>query len=62
MRTFLNCVLFVLIMAALMLGLALETSASLREPWTWMLAIVGAAIFEGLTYLIYRVRPKTDNH
>jgi len=61
MRTVLNCVLFVLIMAALLLGLTLETSVSLREPWTWMLAIAGAAIFEGFTYLIYRVRHENNN-
>lgn len=62
MRTILNCVLFVIIIAALLLGLTLETSASIREPWTWILAIVGAAIFEGGTYLIYRTRQKPTQH
>jgi hypothetical protein len=57
MRTLLNCFLFVLIIAALLIGSALETSGSLRNPWTWILVLLGAAIFEGLTYWIYKRRP-----
>jgi len=58
MRTLLNCLLFVLIIAALLLGSALETSGSLRNPRTWILFLIGAAIFEGVTYWIYKRRPR----
>jgi len=31
---------------------------SLRNPWSWILAVVGAAIFDGLTYFVYKSKPR----
>jgi hypothetical protein len=61
MRTLLNCLLFVLIIAALLIGSALETSGSLRNPRTWILVVIGAVMFEGLTYWIYKSRTRKRN-
>jgi len=61
MRALLNCLLFVLIIAALLLGSALETSGSLRNPWSWILVLIGAVMFEGLSYWIYKSKARKRN-
>lgn len=58
MRTLRDCIIFLLIMAALLLGLLLIGVGSFRNPWTWILAVCGAAIFDGLTYLVYKRKPR----
>lgn len=51
MRTLRDCFIFLLIMAALLVAWAMTGIESLRNPWSWILAVVGAAIFDGLNLL-----------
>jgi len=58
MRTLRDCFIFLLIMAALLVAWAMTGIESLRNPWSWILAVVGAAIFDGLNLL--RVQEQTS--
>lgn len=58
MRTLRDCFIFLLIMAALLVAWAMTGIGSLRNPWSWILAVVGAAIFDGLTYFVYKSKPR----
>ena len=57
MRTLRDCFIFLLIMAALLLAWVMTGIGSLRNPWTWILAVVGAAIFY-FAYTVYKSRAR----
>jgi hypothetical protein len=58
MRTLRDCFIFLLIMVALLVAWVMMGVGSLRNPWSWILAVVGAAIFDGLTYLVYKSKAR----
>jgi hypothetical protein len=40
-----------------MLAYGLMSAASFRHPWTWILPIIGLAIFDGIIWFFYRETP-----
>lgn len=57
MRTLRDCFVFLAIMAGLLLGLVLTGIGSWRNPWSWILAVVGSSIFY-LGYTVYKSKPR----
>jgi hypothetical protein len=57
-RTWRDCLVFILIMAGLLIGYALSSAlvgaASFRHPWTWILPVVGLGVFESIVRIIYK--------
>ena len=54
MRMLRDCFIFLLLIAAFLFGFLLTGVGFLRNPWTWILAVIGAAILEVMGNLVYR--------
>jgi membrane protein implicated in regulation of membrane protease activity len=58
MRTLGSAAVFLLLVGAVFISQGLMGIFSWREPWTWVLALAGAAIYYGIVRLVYKRKPE----